>query len=82
MTSLNGPSADLKCAYYIGLIQSLGLNATKNTHHMGKKTLNKRCSELNFVQKSPREHMFISPQSGASGLERLICLKYYYEGKW
>ncbi len=31
---------------------NLGLNATTNTHRI-KRSLNKSCSELNFVQKIP-----------------------------
>ncbi len=42
-----------------------------------KKVSSKSCSKLNFVQKSPRAHMSIPPQSGARGLERLIWLLYY-----
>ncbi len=37
-------------------------NVVKNTHHM-KKASNKSCLELNFVQKSPRVHISISPRS-------------------
>ncbi len=36
------------------LIQSLGLTAAKNMHHMKKKASNKSCSKLNFVRKSLR----------------------------
>ncbi len=43
-----------------------------------KKALNKSCSKLNFVHKSPGAHMSISSQCGASGLERQIQLKYYF----
>ncbi len=42
-----------------------------------KKASNSCCLELNFVQKSQRVHMSISPQSGAKGLERLIWLKCF-----
>ncbi len=37
--------------------------------------------KLNFVRNSPRARMSIFPQTGAMGLERLACLKYYYVGK-
>ncbi len=43
---------------------TFGLNAAKNTHYV-KKGSNKSCLELNFVQKSSRAHMSISPASGA-----------------
>ncbi len=52
---------------------NLGLNAAKNTHHTKKASI-KSSAELNFLQKSPRAHMFISPQSVARGLERLMWL--------
>ncbi len=55
---------------------TLGLDAEKNTHRI-KKGSYKYCSELNFVQKSPRSHLSICPWSGAIGLERLTWLKYY-----
>ncbi len=42
---------------------NLRLNTAKNTHHTKKASI-KSSSELNFVQKSPRAHMFISPKSG------------------
>ncbi len=42
-----------------------------------KKFSNKSCLKLNFVQKSPRAYMSVSPQSRARGRERLIWLKYY-----
>ncbi len=48
---------------------TLGLNAAKNTHYM-KKALNKSCLEMNFLQKSLRAHMSISPTSGVSELQR------------
>ncbi len=32
-----------------------------------KKSLNKSCSELNFVQNSPRAHMSISPRVELGG---------------
>ncbi len=41
-------------------------------HIASKKGSNKCCSELNFVQRSPRAHMSISPQSGAKGLQRYL----------
>ncbi len=41
-----------------------------------KKGSNK-CSELNFVRKYPRAHVFICPWRGARGVEKLIQLKYY-----
>ncbi len=44
---------------------------------ISKKALNKSCSELNFVQRSPRAHMSISPMGGAMGLQRSVCLKCY-----
>ncbi len=47
----------------------LGLN-TAEIRILLKKASNKSCSELNFIQKSPRAHMSISPQSGARGLKR------------
>ncbi len=38
---------------------------------------NKSCLELNFVQKSLREHMSIFLMSGVRGLQRSVCLKSY-----
>ncbi len=46
-----------------------------------KKASNKSCLELNFIQKNTRAHMYISPGSGARGLERLAHSKYCYVGK-
>ncbi len=43
---------------------TLGLDAAKNTYFT-KKVADKSSSESNFVQKSPRAHMSISPSSGA-----------------
>ncbi len=45
-------------------------------HVTYEKTSNKSCSELNFVRKSPRVHMSISPHSGARELKKLIWFKY------
>ncbi len=58
---------------------TLGINVAENKHRIQKKGSNKRCVELNFVQKSLRTHMSISPQSGARGLERYL---YYNVEKW
>ncbi len=60
---------------------TLELNAAKNTHFR-KNASNKSCSESNFVQKSPRAHMSISPTSGARGLQRSVCLKSYNVQEW
>ncbi len=46
-----------------------------------KKVSSKSCLELNSLQKSQLARMYISPQSGDKGLERLIWLKYYNEQK-
>ncbi len=43
---------------------------------------NKSCWALNFIQKSQRMLMPISPRSEARGLDRLICFKYYIAQKW
>ncbi len=48
---------------------------------VSKKASNKSCSELNFIQESPRAHKSISPWSGARELERLAGLKYYWDLK-
>ncbi len=40
-----------------------------------KKVLNKSYSKLNFIQKSPRTHISISPQSGARGPKRFPSLQ-------
>ncbi len=40
-----------------------------------KTASSKSCLKLNFVQKSQRTHMSISPQSGAWGIERFTSLK-------
>ncbi len=52
---------------------NLGLSVAKNTQHTKKASI-KSSSELNFVQKSPRAHMFISSKSGTRGLERSLWL--------
>ncbi len=49
---------------------------------MTKNTSYKSCSELNFLQKSQLAHISIFPGSGARGLQRLMCLKYYNLLKW
>ncbi len=59
-----------------GKIHSLQGWMLPKIHVTSEKASNKSCSELNFVPKSLRAHMSISPQSGARGLERLILLKY------
>ncbi len=48
---------------------------------LSKDALNKSCSELNFLQKAQWTHI-MSPRSGASGIQRLSCLKYYNTLKW
>ncbi len=58
-----------------------GFNAAKNTHYI-KKTSNKSCSELNFVQTNPGARMSISPTSRAGGLKRSVHLKCYNVQKW
>ncbi len=57
---------------------TLMLNAAKITNYNKKCFKNKSCPELNFLQKSQWAHMFNSPRTGARGLERSPCLKYYY----
>ncbi len=47
-----------------------------------QKASNKSCLELNFIQKSPRAHMSISPTSGAREFQRSVCLKSYNVQKW
>ncbi len=59
----------------------MGFKPAENTHYT-KKVLNKNSSELNFEQKDPQAHMCISTTSGASGLQRLICLNSYNVQKW
>ncbi len=59
----------LQIAFNLCLLPKICITSKKASH--------KSCSELNFVQKSPRVHMSISPQSGARALERLIWLLYY-----
>ncbi len=49
---------------------NLGLSAAKDTNHINKSSI-KSCLELNFLQKSSRAHISISPKSGARGVERL-----------
>ncbi len=41
-----------------------------------KKPSNESCSALNFVQKCPRGHMSICPQSGARRLKQFIKRNY------
>ncbi len=43
---------------------------------------NKNCSKLNFLKKPQWMHIFISPRSGARGLQTLPCLKYYNVLQW
>ncbi len=43
---------------------------------------NKSCWALNFVQECQQANMSIFLKSGAMGLERLICFKYYIVLKW
>ncbi len=64
-----------------GIEFTLGFNAAKK-HIASKKASNKSCSELNFIQKSPRAHMLISHMSGAAGLQRSVYLKSYNVQKW
>ncbi len=40
-----------------------------------EKMFKKNCSEFDFLQKTQRVHMSISPGNGAKGLQRLPCLK-------
>ncbi len=47
-----------------------------------KKASSQSCLELNSPQKSEWAHMSTSPRSEASGLGRLIWLKYYFVQKW
>ncbi len=71
-------AVNIACVIYMCQYAHIIENANaKNTHQI-KKVSNKSCSELDFVQKSPRGHMSIFPQSGARRLERLIWLKYYF----
>ncbi len=49
---------------------------------VAKNCSNKSCWELNSVQKTQKAHMFISLRSGARGLQRLICFKYFIVLKW
>ncbi len=49
---------------------------------ISKTASNKSCSELNFIQKSSRAHMSISPTSGAREFERSVHLKSYNVQKW
>ncbi len=56
---------------------TLELNTVNNTHYIKKRLQNKSCWALNLLQKSQMAHMPISPGSGASGLQRFICYKYY-----
>ncbi len=58
------------------IIFTLEPNAAKNTDFM-KKTLSKRCLELNSQQKSHWLHKSISTWSRARWLKRLACSKYY-----
>ncbi len=55
---------------------SLGLDAAKNTHCI-KKKINKSCSKLNFVQKSPRVHMSTSPPVELGGSKDSHLWKLY-----
>ncbi len=54
----------------------LGFNGQKKCI-ISKHALNKSCWALNSVQKSQWAHMCTSLQSGARGLQRPICFKYY-----
>ncbi len=47
-----------------------------------KEASSKSCLELNFVQKSCRVRMSISPVSGARELQKSVYLKSYNVQKW
>ncbi len=49
---------------------------------ISKKASNKSCLELNFVKKSLRVYIPISPRSGARGLQKSICFKSYNVQIW
>ncbi len=49
---------------------------------ISKNASNKSGSAFNFVQKSQWAYMSISSRSGARGLKRLSCFKYYNEMRW
>ncbi len=47
-----------------------------------KKVSNKSFWDLNYLQKTQWAHMSIFPWSGAMGLQRFPCSKYYKVWKW
>ncbi len=56
----------------------------QQVHFSGKKiwiilknSLNKSCTELNFLQKNQWNHIFTCPRSEARGLQRFAFLEYY-----
>ncbi len=55
---------------------TLGMNAAKNINYI-KKYLNKKYSELNFLQKPHWTHICISPRSGARDSKNFPVFKYY-----
>ncbi len=91
-TCLSPPGVEQRCSkdcylwniimLWNGKVDSLeGLTLPKLTI-ISKNCSNKSCSELNFVQKCHWTRMSITPRSGATRLERLICFKYYIILKW
>ncbi len=65
-----------------GKVDSLEGSTLPKTLIISKNGSNKSYWALNSLQKSLWERMSICLQSGAKGLQRLICFKYYSVLKW
>ncbi len=61
--------------YRNGKLDSLWGSVMPKIRNTSKKASNRSCSELNFIQKSFRAHMSISPRSGAWG----FSISVYYK---
>ncbi len=59
-----------------------GQNAAKNNDLLKKNALNESFSEFNFLQKTQRTRVSISPWSGARGLQRSPFFKYFSALEW
>ncbi len=76
-----------QAGFNIVLIEYYGTNIRKweklqKLPILSKNASNKSCSQLNFLQISQWAHISITIKSGASGLQKLIGLKYYNVLEW
>ncbi len=68
--------------YWKGKVDSFAGWTLPKLPIISKNCSNKSIWALHFKQKSQWAHMSISPTSGATGLERLVCFKDYIVLKW